>query len=184
MEDASGSFVSFDMTPFDFDHLLFGHRKSPRLILYFLLPQVCNQPFLYGTLLLPSGEWCLESQIWMLWGVRLHLSRVSGWMDTYISLCVCACIWELLFLFPIYLMFPFNIKDYYWLLIDVISVMWTVKWFLVTRTWLLIWFPCCKHILALELKSVWWEKGNMQVHNILVGGERELTVPPSSIGGS
>jgi len=75
------------MTPFDFDHLLFGHRKSPRLILYFFLPQVCNQPFLYGTLLLSSGEWCLESQIWMLkrsllWGVQWHLSRVSGWVSS------------------------------------------------------------------------------------------------------
>lgn len=104
---------SFDMIPFDLEHLLFGHRKSSRLILHFFLPQACNQPFLCGTLLLSSGEWCLESQIWMLkrslpWGVQWHLSRVSGWMDTYMSLCVCAqmccaCIWEFLFLFPVYL---------------------------------------------------------------------------------
>lgn len=115
-------------------------------------------------------------------------SKPCQWMDGYIHVCVCTnvlCMHMRVFISisSLSLMFPFNIRDYYWFHIDLVSVTWTVKWFSVTRTWLLIWFPCCKHTLASELKSIWWEKGNMWVHNLLVGGGRELPTPPSSIGG-
>ena len=120
-------------------------------------------------------------------------THVHRWIHTYLCVCVhtrahtnvlCMHMGVFISISNLSLMFPFSIKDYYWLHIDIISVTWTMKWFLVTRTWLLIWFSCCKHILASELKSIWWEKGNMWVHNILVGGEGELTIPPSSVEGS
>ena len=99
-------------------------QKVSQVHLVLFLPQVCNQPFLYGALLLSSGEWYLESKIWILkvriaTGMSWHLSPI--WMDgIHIYLWIHVCVHMLCIPMGVYipisnssLTFPFNIKDFY-----------------------------------------------------------------------
>lgn len=55
---------SVDVFPSSFEHILtFWHSKMPYTYLEPLLPQLWNQSFVQGALILFSGEWYLESKI-------------------------------------------------------------------------------------------------------------------------
>lgn len=99
-------------------------QKASQVHLVLFLPQVCNQPLLYGTLLLSSGEWYLESKIWMLkvliaTRMSWHLSPI--WMHgIHIYLWIDVCVHMLCIPMGVYipisslsLTFPCNIKDFY-----------------------------------------------------------------------
>lgn len=74
----------FDMSSLILEHFLaFKPNKMFQAHLVFSLTQPWNQPFLQGSLVPFSGEWCLETRIWVLGvlivtGISLRLDPFSG----------------------------------------------------------------------------------------------------------